>query len=181
MGTRGQPTILIDPSFPSHVSATATTIPLSTPSIPDHSNNPPAFDPLRLLSPLEKDCPRLLSTSESSIRTFISSYNEYRRAGGTNCFYCINDLVSIDVRKNLRTSSVQDPYALHSDEEWLSFLTLQLPKLETISAFALQYAKDSSTPAHFKSFKEKFIKKTTDLWSSIESYPDQEELCGFLS
>jgi hypothetical protein len=90
------------------------------------------------------------------------------------------------VRKTLRTSSVQDPYALRSDEEWLSFLNLQLPKLETINAFALQYAKivmkkDSSTPAHFKSFKEKFIKKTTDLYSSIESYPDQEELCGFLS
>jgi hypothetical protein len=95
-------------------------------------------------------------------------------------------LISIDVRKNLRTSSVQDPYALRSDEEWLSFLTLQLPKLETIGAFALQYAKivmkkDSSTPVHFKSFKEKFIKKTTDLYSSIESYPDQQELCGFLS
>jgi hypothetical protein len=187
MGSRGQPTILIEPPFLDPVSETATTIPLPTHSISsDQPHTAPVFDSLRLLSPLEKDCPRLLSTSESSIRTFISSYNEYRRAGGTNCFYCINDLISIDVRKNLRTSSVQDPYALRSDEEWLSFLTLQLPKLETISAFALQYAKivmkkDSSTPAHFKSFKEKFIKKTTDLYSSIESFPDQEELCGCLS
>jgi hypothetical protein len=39
--------------------------------------------------------------------------------------------------------------------------------------------KDSSTPAHFKSFKEKVLKKTTDLYSSIECYPDQEELLSF--
>jgi hypothetical protein len=35
VGTRGQPTILIAPSFPSHVSETATTIPLSSTSLPD--------------------------------------------------------------------------------------------------------------------------------------------------
>ena len=81
-------------------------------------------------------------------------------------------------------SSVQDPYALRSDEDWLSFLTLRIPKIETLPAFALQYAnivmkKDSFTPVHFKSFKEKFLKKTTDLYSSIECYPDQEELLSF--
>ena len=72
MGTRGQPTTLIDTSFPDPISETATTIPLPTPSISsDQPNSTLVFDPLRLLSPLEKDCPRLLSTSESFIRTLL--------------------------------------------------------------------------------------------------------------
>jgi hypothetical protein len=129
--TKGQPTILIDSSFPDPISDSATTIPLPTPLLStDQPNTQPVFDPLRLFSPLEKACPRLQSTSENSIRTFIASYTEYRRAGGNNCLYCINDLISIDVRQTLRMSSVQDPYALRSDEEWLSFLILRIPKLK---------------------------------------------------
>jgi hypothetical protein len=40
--------------------------------------------------------------------------------------------------------------------------------------------KDSSTAGHFKSFKAKFLKKTTELYSSIENYPDQDEILSFL-
>ena len=115
--------------FPDPISDSATTIPMQNPLLSsDRPQTQPVFDPLRLLSPLEKDCPRLQSTSENSIRTFIASYKEYRRAGGNNCLYCVNDLISIYVRQNLRMSSVQDPYALRSDEEWLSFLILRIPK-----------------------------------------------------
>jgi hypothetical protein len=131
IGNKGQPTILIDSSIPDTISDSATTIPLQTPLLTsDQTQTLPVFDPLRLLSPLEKDCPRLQSTSETSIRNFIAFHKEYRRAGGNNCLYCINDLISIDVRKNLRMSSVQDPYALRSDEESLSFLILRIPKLK---------------------------------------------------
>jgi hypothetical protein len=87
IGYKGQPTILIDSSFPDPISDSATTIPLQNSLISsDQPQTQPVFDPLRLLSPLEKDCPRLQSTSENSIRTFIASYKEYRRAGGNNCF-----------------------------------------------------------------------------------------------
>ena len=100
------------------------TVPLLFPHPLLHTTNPPTYDPLRLLSSLEKECPRLVSTDEQAIRTFIASYKDYRRAGGVHCAYTINDLISIEVRQTFRMSSVQDPYALVSDEDWLSFLTL---------------------------------------------------------
>jgi hypothetical protein len=49
MGSRGQPTILIEPPFLDPVSETATTIPLPTHSISsDQPHTAPVFDPLRL-------------------------------------------------------------------------------------------------------------------------------------
>jgi len=84
---------------------------------------------------LEKDCPRLISTNEQAVRTFIAAYKEYRRAGGVLCEYTINDLISIEVRQIFLMSSVQDPYSLITDEEWISFLLLRLPKLETLPDF----------------------------------------------
>jgi hypothetical protein len=74
--------------------------------IPISSPMRPAYDPLRLLSPLEKDCPRLISADEQAVRTFIAAYKEYRRAGGVLCAYTINDLISIEVRQIFRMSSV---------------------------------------------------------------------------
>ena len=130
IGSKGTPSIIIDSSFPDPVSESASTIPVHNLLLPpDQLPIQPAFDPLRLLSPLEKDCPRLQSTSKYTIRTFIASYKESRRAGGINSLYCVNDLISIEVRQNLRMSSVQDPYLLRSDEEWLSFLVLCIPKI----------------------------------------------------
>jgi hypothetical protein len=129
--------------------------------IPISSPMRPAYDPLRLLSPLEKDCPRLISADEQAVRTFIAAYKEYRRAEGVLCAYTINDLISIKVRQIFRMSSVQDPYSLITDEEWISFLLLRLPKLETLPAFAQHFSKilmkkESNSPGHYKALKANF-------------------------
>jgi len=127
IGIKGQPTIIIDSTYPDPISESASTIPLERTTIPSSTNN---FDPLRLLSPIEKDCPRLHSAEEKDVRTFVASYNEYRRAGGNH--YSINDLVSIEVRKNFRMSSIIDANTFKTDAEWLSFLVPILPKLTSI-------------------------------------------------
>jgi hypothetical protein len=104
IGIKGQPTIIIDSTRPNQISESASTIPLDRTAYPSAtSSTKTKFDPLSLLSPIEKDCPRLHSAEEKDVRTFVASYNEYRRAGGTH--YTINDLVSIEVRKNFRMSS----------------------------------------------------------------------------
>ena len=131
IGIKGQPTIIIDSTFPDPISESASTIPLER--TPIFSSTTTTFDPLRLLSPIEKDCPRLHSAEEKDVRTFVASYNEYRRAGGTH--YSIDDLVSIEVRKNFGMSSIVDPNTLKTDAEWLSFLVPILPKLTSILAF----------------------------------------------
>jgi hypothetical protein len=128
IGYKGQPTIFIDPSFPDPISDSTTTIPVQNLII--HSDQPqtqPVYDPLRLLSPLEKDCPRLQSTSENSIRTLLFHKKNIVEQVETIVFTV--SMIFIDVRQNLRMSSVQDPYTLRSDEEWLSFLILRIPKI----------------------------------------------------
>jgi len=40
--------------------------------------------------------------------------------------------------------------------------------------------KDSSSPSQFITYRDKFLKKTTELFPSIEAYPDQPEIINFL-
>ena len=82
IGSKRQPTIIIDSSFPDPISESASTIPMERTPILSSTNT--TFDPLRLLSPIEKECPRLYSAEEKDVRTFVASYNEYRRAGGAH-------------------------------------------------------------------------------------------------
>ena len=85
-------------------------------------------------------------------------------------------------------SSIIDPNTLKTDAEWLSFLVPILPKLTSILAFHPHFSHitvgntgvNCPTQKAFKAYKKKFLQKTTELYTSIESYPDKDEIVSFL-